>query len=190
MEIILNIKSAKMRNAKMDNVMIHNRMLKVADKLNKIRHYQDIDGFVRDLEYHVDQLDYFYNELTDKNTGDPSTTFYLPKKLPTEHQIAYFNLTRGFPKELYGGHWCYVYKQLNTKVIVIPMTSVKEDSAEVNSRFELDIKIKDFKNKNIARLQISDMRTIDIQRLYIKKGFYDVETEREIIQKNIKQVLY
>ena len=33
------------------------------------------------------------------------------------------------------------------------------------------------------------MRTIDIQRLYIKKGFYDVETKREDIIAHMKNFL-
>lgn len=168
---------------------IYHKMIEIVDKLDRINQYQSIDGFIRDLEYHLDQLDYFYNVLTSKGSGDPSTTFYLPKHIPNEHQVAYFNLTRGFPKELYGGHWCYVYKRLKTKLLVIPMTSVKEDSAEIDPEFELDIKIKEFKNNSFARLQLSDMRTIDIQRLYIKKGFYDVETKREVIIEQMKNFL-
>lgn len=161
----------------------------VADMLGDLDNYRDVDGFVTDLEYLVGQLSYFYNNLTPKQTGDPSTTFYKPKKLPKTHQIAYFNLTRGFPKELYGGHWCYVLKQFKSKFVIIPTTSVKEDSLKADPNFQIDIKVEGFMNGRTTRMQISDMRTVDAQRLYFNKGFYDVLTDKEYIAEEMNKIL-
>lgn len=168
---------------------IKNRMDGVADMLGDLDNYRDVDGFVTDLEYLVGQLSYFYNNLTPKQTGDPSTTFYKPKKLPKTHQIAYFNLTRGFPKELYGGHWCYVLKQFKSKFVIIPTTSVKEDSLKADPNFQIDIKVQGFMNGRTTRMQISDMRTVDAQRLYFNKGFYDVLTDKEYIAEEMNKIL-
>lgn len=168
---------------------IESQMQAITQDLKQLRNYTDVEGFVTDLKYHVGQLSYFYDHLTPKQTGDPSTTFYRPKKIPQVHQIAYFNLTRGFPKELYGGHWCYVFKYFKSKFIVIPTTSVKEDSLPPDPEFQYDIEVKDFTNGMHTRLQLSDMRTIDIQRLYCGKGFYDVITDREEIVKNVNRML-
>ena len=64
------------------------RMNDISNALKELKNYTDIEGFVTDLEYHVGQLSYFYDELTPKQTGDPSTTFYRPKHIPKVHQIA------------------------------------------------------------------------------------------------------
>ena len=168
---------------------IDTRMLNISKSLKEFENYTDVDGFLTDLEYHIGQLSYFYDQLTPKQTGDPSTTFYRPKRIPKVHQIAYFNLTRGFPKELYGGHWCYVFKYFKSKFVVIPTTSVKADSLPPDPEFQLDIAVSDFKNGMLTRLQLSDMRTIDIQRLYCGKGFYDVVTDREYILQNVNKML-
>ncbi|ONI38014.1 hypothetical protein AN639_05935 [Candidatus Epulonipiscium fishelsonii] len=168
---------------------ISKRINNVASTLNDLKNYQDIEGFITDLEYHVGQLSYFYDYLTPKQTGDPSTTFYRPKKMPQIHQIAYFNLTRGFPKELYGGHWCYVFKYFKSKYVIIPTTSVKEDSLPPDPEFQMDIEVDNFKNGMTTRLQLSDMRSIDLQRLYCSKGFYNVLTDRDQILHNVNKML-
>lgn len=168
---------------------IEKRLNGVARTLKDLENYRDVDGFVTDLEYLVGQLTYFYNRLTPRQTGDPSTTFYKPKKLPKPHQVAYFNLTRGFPKELYGGHWCYVLKYFKSKFIIIPTTSVKRNSLKADPDFQIDIKVKNFKNGLTTRMQISDMRTVDAQRLYFNKGFYDVITEKKYICEEMNKIL-
>ena len=40
--------------------------------------------------------------------------------------MAYFNIGRGFPKELMDGHWCYILKDLGYKALVIPSTSINQ----------------------------------------------------------------
>ncbi|ONI46437.1 hypothetical protein AN641_00200 [Candidatus Epulonipiscioides gigas] len=173
----------------MDTNQIQKEMKEIGEALSNMKNYPDVPGFVTDIKYQVGQLSYFYDNLAPKQTGDPSTTFYRPKKFPKVHQLAYFNLTRGFPKELYGGHWCYVFKYFKSKFIIIPTTSVKANSLPPDPEFQLDIAVSDFKNGMLTRLQLSDMRTIDIQRLYCGKGFYDVTTDREYILHNINKML-
>ncbi|MEG0388996.1 MAG: hypothetical protein RR582_11760, partial [Niameybacter sp.] len=90
---------------------------------------------------------------------------------------------------LYGGHWCYVFKYFKSKFVVIPTTSVKADSLPPDPEFQLDIVVNNFKNGMLTRLQLSDMRTVDIQRLYCGKGFYDVITDREYIVQNVNKML-
>lgn len=165
-------------------------MKKIMLEFSSIKNYEQKKGFLEDLNYHIGQMKYFYDELTPNQTGDPSTTFYRPKQIPHIHQIAYFNLTRGFPKELYGGHWCYVLKHFKTKFVIIPTTSVKMDSLPPDREFQMDIEVKDFPNCFITRLQVGDMRTVDIQRLYPAKGFYDVRTSRETIVHTVKGILF
>ena len=53
----------------------------------------------------------------------------------------------------------------------------------------MDIEVKNFTNQYITRLQIGDMRTVDIQRLYPAKGFYDVMTDKQFIIDNVSRIL-
>lgn len=159
----------------------------IYDKLNHISQY-DREGFIKDLSYQVGQIEFFHNNVTKNQTGNPSTSFYKPKKAPEQHQIAYFNLTNGFPKELRGGHWCYIVKRSKSKYLVIPCTSVK-DGKIADPDFQVDIEIDDFENDKTTRLQISDMRTVDSQRLYINRGFFDVVTDRNRIMNKVYEYM-
>ena len=156
-------------------------------KLSHINQY-DKEGFIKDLSYQIGQLEFFHNNVTRNQTGNPSTSYFKPKKSPEAHQIAYFNLTNGFPKELRGGHWCYIVKRSKSKFLVIPCTSVK-DGKLADPDYQVDIEIDSFENDKITRLQISDMRGIDAQRLYINKGFYDVVTERNVIMNKVYEFM-
>lgn len=150
----------------------------------------DYDTFIKDTKYEIGQLKFFYNNITRNQTGNPSTSFYKPKVVPESHQLAYFNLTQGFPKELRGGHWCYVLKHTKSKFIIIPCTSVKEDSTPPDPEYQMDIEIDGFPNGRKARLQFSDIRSVDVQRLYGTRGIYDIVTERGLILNGIFDAMY
>ena len=87
------------------------------------------------------------------------------------------------------GHWCYILKDMGYKMLVIPCTSIKEDSTPANPTFEKDIKIKTNTHITQSRIQLSDIRSIDIQRLDLRKPFYQVLTPKtevmEFIHKNL-----
>lgn len=150
----------------------------------------DSNSFIKDTKYEIGQLKFFYNNVTRQQTGNPSTSFYKPKIKPESHQLAYFNLTQGFPKELRGGHWCYIVKQVKSKFIVIPCTSVKDDSTPADPEYQMDIEIDGFPNGKKARLQLSDIRAVDAQRLYSTRGLYDIVTEKGIILNSVFDALY
>jgi len=157
--------------------------------LQSINNY-DRDGFANQLKYWLKELEFFYNRIVPNQTANPSTSFYqiTPSLRPKEGQVAFFNLRRGYPKEIYDGHYCYILKDFGIKYMIIPTTSVKDNST-ANPDFEYDIKIKNFKNELISRLQVSDIRSIDIQRFNEKRPVYNVITDREIIVKEIQRIL-
>ena len=124
------------------------------------------------------QLEYFYCHLVPECGGNSEETFYHLYKRPSEHQLAYFNIGRGFPKELQDGHWCYVLKDLGTKMLIIPSTSIKEDSKECHPNFEMDIEIIMKGKLTKSRIQLSDIRSVDVQRLDLRKRFCKVITPR------------
>ena len=105
------------------------------------------------------------------------------------HQMAYFNIGRGFPKELMDGHWCYVLKDFGSKMLVIPCTSIKEDSPEA-TEYEVDIRAKIRKYPIRSRMQLSDMRVVDLQRLDIRKRFCNVITDKKEIENHIKHIIF
>lgn len=135
------------------------------------------------------ELEYFYNHIVPQQ-GNPSKSFYNIKprsSRPNEGQVAYFNLRRGYPKELFDGHWCYVLKDFNTKFLIVPLTSVKNEEAK--DKYEIEIEIKDFENDLSSRLQVTDLRFIDAQRINEKEKVYNVVTSRKTIIKEIFNIL-
>lgn len=169
--------------------IIYKKLWGIANSLENTKNY-DTEGFVEQLEYTVSQISFFHNVLVPK-TGNVSKTFFDVKGgKPKEGQVAYFNLTRGFPKELYDVHYCYILKDFESKFLVIPLTSVKNTSGEPNPKFEFDIKIKNFVNDSLSRVHIDEMRILDAQRLIVEKGYHNVEDKREEIIVKIKSVIF
>lgn len=148
----------------------------------------DTDKYTRSLLHQTSQLEYFYCHLV-KEGGCAKTYYHVPNK-PKIHQLAYFNIGRGFPKELMDGHWCYVLKDLGYKMLIVPCTSIKEDSSPPNPAFEKDILMRDGEKIMQCRMQLSDLRTVDLQRLDQRKSFYQVITKRQEIQEFLKQKLF
>lgn len=148
----------------------------------------DVEKYSCSLLHQTKQLEYFYCHLVKDNEAESDHTFYYIMNRPKEHQLAYFNIGRGFPKELMDGHWCYILKDFGYKMVVIPCTSIKD--TECNGDFEKDIVVKMFKRITQSRLQISDIRTVDIQRIDLRKPFCKVLTRQEEIMDFIKEKLF
>lgn len=157
-------------------------------QLHNIKNFNP-DSFIKNTQYLVDQIYFFNNRVAMNQTGDPSTSYFKPKSIPNIGQIAYFNLTDGFPKELKGGHWCYVVQRMKGKFLIIPCTSIKNELKEADTDYQLDIELENFPNSRGTRLQLSDMRSIDAQRLYSNKGFYNVVTPIEAINTKLIKLI-
>lgn len=162
-------------------------MSKSLDNLEKSGVY-DVEKFSYALLHQIKQLEYFYCHLV--KDGNCNETFYYVKKRPHVHELAYFNIGRGFPKELMDGHWCYVLKDLGYKMLVIPCTSIKDNSSYPNPQYELDIDIELLRKKSHCRIQLSDIRSIDIQRIDLRKPFCKVLTPKEKIDEFIHKNLF
>ena len=151
-------------------------------KLEEIKSYE-IAKLIRSYNYQISNL-YYYYTVIEKNNKELSKL----KKSIKSHTLIYINLGRGFPKELMDGHWCYVVRTIgDSKLFVIPTTSIKTN--QINSYMHYIIEAYS-KEKNIkSKLELSDIRCVDIQRTYLKKGIYKVRTSRdEIINKLIEMV--
>ena len=134
------------------------------------------------------QLNYFYKDLIDKqDSKDANMTYYNLSPNPSEHQLVYVNLCRGFPKELYDGHWCYLLKYCGTKLLVIPTTSIKESSSTDEQDYYFDIEETD---NCQSRLRFDEIRMIDKMRVVTKdKPYRDVKTERKVIEEKFMNFL-
>lgn len=98
-------------------------------------------------------------------------------------KIKYVSLCRGFPKELYDGHWCYLLKNCSTKFLVIPVTSLKETSSTDEHSYYFDITEED---NSVVRLRVDEMRTIDKMRVITTdKPYRNIKTDRQVIEKNL-----
>ena len=148
----------------------------------------DVDALLYSLSYQMKQLNYFYKDLIDKQgSNDANKTYYNLRPAPSEHQLVYVSLCRGFPKELYDGDWCYLLKNCGTKFLVIPVTSIKETSPTENQSYYYDIVEED---DFIARLRFDEMRTVDKMRVITKdKPYRNVKTERAIIENKLMNYL-
>ncbi len=153
------------------------------EKLAQSGNY-DVEKYSYSLMHQTSQLEYFYCHLV-KN-GDSNHTYYHISKKPKAHQLAYFNIGRGFPKEMMDGHWCYIVKNMGYKLLAIPCTSLKDDKV---SKYEKIIEIKMNNQNTFCMLHLSDMRTLDIQRIDLRKPICQVITPRKDIISFIKQTL-
>lgn len=147
----------------------------------------DVDFIIQNIHHQISNLRYFYCNLEEIEPDVDKRMYKLSIPIK-EHTMVYVNLGIGFPKEIKGGHWCYVYKVLNrTKALVIPSTSFKENTTL--SEYNKVIKFKYIGLNSTSILQLSDMRVIDLQRVYDKKGCIEVTTPRKDIVKKVNSVL-
>ncbi len=159
--------------------------------IKNLQHYNNPEKLVDEIDKWIVELSYFYNKLVGDN-DDPSKVIYnlSPHKRPIVGQMVYVNLRRGYPKETYDDHWCYVLKDFGTKFVVIPSVSIKPDSGKCNELYEMDIEDETPNGK--SRLQITDIRSIDVMRVCtsLEINHYNVKTDRQKIINKICSILY
>ena len=168
---------------------VHDNLVEISKSLENLEEtgIYDVEKYSCSLKHLTNQLEYFYCHLVKEQGRDSENTFYHLKLRPKIHQLAYFNIGRGFPKELMDGHWCYILKTVGCKSVIVPCTSIKDDN--INSTYEFDIEVK-MNNKRVrSRLQLSDIRTVDNQRLDIRKRLCTVLTDEKIIKEKVKNFL-
>jgi len=168
---------------------IYKEMWKISLKMDdlKLTNLFDVDQMLSALNHQLDQLNYFYCNLVQKQDNkDPNKTYYNLKTTPKKHQLIYVSLGRGYPKELFDGHWCYVVKDCGTKLLIIPTTSLKENSSTEEQDYYFDIKET---AGNICRLRIDEIRVIDKMRVVQYKGYRDISTDRNEVEERIMNFL-
>ena len=77
----------------------------------------DVEKYTHSLMFQTSQLAFFFCQLVKDHNVDH--TFYHVHHKPKIHTLAYFNIGRGYPKELQDGHWCYVLKDFGYKMLIV-----------------------------------------------------------------------
>ena len=93
---------------------VQENLLEISKSLENLEEtgIYDVEKYSCSLKHLTNQLEYFYCHLVKEGGRDIDNTYYHLASRPMVHQLAYFNIGRGFPKELMDGHWCYVLKDL------------------------------------------------------------------------------
>ncbi len=173
-----------------DKDYIDKKMGFIKKTLKSLKHYDNPRKLVDEIDKWLIEVSYFYNTIV-KDGDNPSEVIYnIPKsKRPKEGQIAFVNLRRGYPKETFDDHWCYILKDYGTKYLIIPSTSIKSTSNKCNPLYEMDID--DSTPNGKSRLQFTDTRSIDAMRVCqsIQPNAYDVKTPRNEIIKNFNKII-
>lgn len=154
-------------------------LAKQAEDLAHTQNY-DVDMLIDSWKHQLTASNFFYGTLVNKEpTHDANKVYYSLKHEPKEHELVYAQIGRGYSKELFDPHWCYVLKHCGTKLIVIPVTSIKPDSGSPVIPYEYDI-IED--GNNMARMHFDDIRCIDKMRIIERRGYISVTTSREDVE--------
>lgn len=161
---------------------VNNRLNAIGNTLRNIDNSSIVEGFVEELFYWVQRLEFFYNTMVPQQGGNPSKTYYSLTDPAIEGKIAYVNLGRGYPKETFDGHYCYVLKDVGSKIIVIPFTSLKETSGEPVEPYEVDVLIPTINSPTFNpvkmhynhRVHLDEIRSLDKMRVKESKGYYDI----------------
>ena len=143
----------------------------------------NVDMLISAWKHQLTASNFFYGKLVAKEPNhDANKTYYSLKTEPREHQLVYCQIGRGYSKELFDPHWCYLLKHCGTKLIVVPVTSIKQGSGTLTVPYEYDI---EEDNHIKARMHFDDIRCVDKMRILEKKGYINIITSRIEIEKAI-----
>ena len=161
---------------------------RLQDQIRNLDEVYDAQTYLEALLHQTGQLDYFYRNY------EPNDVYRLGGRRPEKGEVAYFNLDAGFPKELQGGHWCYVLNDMNSKMLVVPLCSVKAEmlqtGAVVHNKYIEYVNLT-FGNgiSTVSKMSYSDMRSIDIQRIDLRKPFARIDRCRQDIVDKVLHIL-
>ena len=101
--------------------------------------------------------------------------------------MVYVQLQAGYPHEVGFGHWCYVVRDLNSKLFVIPSTHCSDKEP---NQFDYDIVSIDENNQPImSRLKLTDAKWVDSQRLDARREVLKVLTRSQYILEKFHKTL-
>ena len=160
----------------------------ITNQLLKIKNF-DIVSFVFNYKRMVNSLYHFHNTIA-KTPIQLSKIKYNLKgmKRPVEGDVCYFYIENSYPKEIFNSHWCLILKDFGNTMLVVPMVSIKKDSADVDKSCEMIVKIKDFEEDGCSKLKIHQIFSADIMRINPEKKVYRLQTNYDYVKEKIKEL--
>lgn len=160
-------------------------------RILKIKNFDTV-SFVYNYKRMINSIYHFHNNIG-KNIDSPirlSQIKYNLKgmKRPVEGDICYFYIENSYPKEIFNSHWCLILKDFGNTMLVVPMVSIKMDSAPVDKSCEMIVKIKDFEEEGCSKLKIHQMFCADVMRINPKKKVYQLQTDYGYVKEKIKEL--
>lgn len=132
---------------------------------------------------------FYLKTICNNNPSNYYERYFKTNERIEPHSIVYVDLTIGYPKELRYGHWCYVYKVLNGKALILPLTSIKDYRRNLKVQ-ELEIVVCNNGMLTPSIMRIDEMRWIDIQRIDLKHAVPEkIQTPELVIKEKIKKFL-
>lgn len=162
-------------------------------KLLSIQNF-DLVSFVYNYKRMIHSIYHFHNTIgkNAKTKTQLSQIKYNLKgmKRPVEGDICYFYIENSYPKEIFNSHWCLILKDFGNTMLVVPMVSIKNDSAPVDKSCEMIVKIKNFEEDGCSKLKIHQMFCADVMRINPQKSVYRLQTDYTYVKTKIKELTH
>ena len=164
----------------------------IRDQLLTINNFC-IEDFIWNYKRMISSIYHFHNVIG-KNASDATTLSKIKYNLksmprPKEGQVVYLYIENSYPKEIFNSHWCLILKDFGNTFLVVPMVSIKKNSAPLDKSTELIVKIKDFEEFGCSKLKVHQMFCGDIMRINPKKKIYDLQTDFNYVKNKIKELI-
>ena len=174
-----------------DIMDIQKELEEINKKILQIKNF-DIVNFVYNYKRMVNSIYHFHNTIgkNAQNTTQLSQIRYNLKgmKRPTDGDVCYFYIENSYPKEIFNSHWCLILKDFGNTMLVVPMVSIKKESAGVDNSCEMIVKIKDFEEEGCSKLKIHQMFSADVMRINPSKKVYRLQTNYDYVKETIRKL--
>lgn len=164
----------------------------ITEKILKIKNF-DIESFVFNYKRMIDSIYHFHNNIG-KNASSSSQLSKIKYNLkgkarPISGDVCYFYIENSYPKEIFNSHWCLVLKDFGNTMLIIPLVSIKQESAQVDKSCEMIVKIRNFQEDGCSKLKIHQMFCADVMRINPNKPTYRLQTDFGHVKLRIKEIV-
>lgn len=160
-------------------------------KILSIKNF-DIISFVYNYKRMINSIYHFHNTIgrNVNNNTELSKIKYNLKGMehPSEGDVCYFYIENSYPKEIYNSHWCLILKDFGNTMLIVPLVSIKKESAPVDKTCEMIIRVKDFEEEGCSKLKVHQMFCADIMRINPNKKVYKLQTSYDYVKNKIKEL--
>lgn len=153
------------------------------EKLNELENIgYDAASLKKSFEVQIEAVKYQFEKSQEKGKD----VVIVPNNIRdiVEGDIIFVNLGIGYAHEIMKPHWCYVLKDCKSKFVVIPIHTVR---GVICDEHEIDIQTVIEGSITTSRMSLSDIRSIDKQRIDQRRSVGKVLTPRSEILESIRK---